>query len=470
MINLKNLTIKKAHKHLVDGDFTAVELAESYIKNIEEKNKDINAYIEVFSDWREQAKKADERFATGEKDNLLLGIPFSIKDNILIKDRKVTAASKVLEGYVAPYDATVISKLKEKGVVFLGRVNMDEFAMGASTEHSVFGVTRNPLDLSRVAGGTSGGSTASVAGDMSLVSLGSDTGGSIRQPASFCGVVGFKPSYGRVSRHGLIAMGSSFDQIGPVTNAVSDAKIVLGAIEGEDDFCATSISKPENKKEIKRKIGICPALMDTEGLDEEVKENFKQAVEKIKRSGFEIVEVGLPNIKYSIPVYYVLIPAEVSSNMARFDGVKYGKKVEGNNLLEDYLKTRGELIGKEVRRRILIGTYVLSSGYYDAFYSKATKIRNLIKQDFEEAFKTVDVVLTPTTAGPAFKVGEKSNDPLKMYLEDVFTSTANLAGLPAISIPSGKTKEGLPLGLHCVGQFNFDENLLEIAEEFEGIL
>lgn len=470
MINLKNLTIKKAHKHLVDGDFTAVELAEAYVKNIEEKDKDIHAFLEVFSDWREQAKKADERLANGENDNLLLGIPFSIKDNILIKGKLVTAASKVLEGYVAPYDATVILKLKEKGVVFLGRVNMDEFAMGASTEHSAFGVTRNPIDLSRVAGGTSGGSTASVAGDMALVSLGSDTGGSIRQPASFCGVVGFKPSYGRVSRHGLIAMGSSFDQIGPVTNTVSDAKIVLDAIEGLDNFCPTSISKPEDKKEIKRKVGVCSALLETEGLDEEVKENFKQAVEKIKKSGFEIVEVSLPNIKYSIPVYYVLIPAEVSSNMARFDGVKYGKKVEGANLLEDYLKTRGELIGPEVRRRILIGTYVLSSGYYDAYYAKATKIRNLIKHDFEEAFKTVDVVLTPTTAGPAFKVGEKSNDPLKMYLEDVFTSTANLAGLPAISIPSGHTKENLPLGLQCVGQFNCDENLLDIAEEFEGIL
>ncbi len=470
MIDLNKLTIKKAHEAMVSGEWSAVDLAKAYLQEIEKKNKDINAYLEVFDDVIEQAKAADKRFQNGEKDNLLLGIPIAIKDNILIKGRKVGAASKVLEGYVATYDSTVAKKLKEKGVVFLGRVNMDEFAMGASTEYSAYGVTKNPLDLSRVAGGTSGGSAAAVAANMALVSLGSDTGGSIRHPSSFCGVVGFKPSYGRVSRHGLIAMTSSVDQIGPIAKNVEDAKIVYEAIAGKDEMDSTSLealpSKPNNKK-----IGVYSKLLEIEGLNPSVKKNFEESVSRLKSLGYEIVSVDLPNISYSIPIYYIIVPAEISSNMARFDGVRFGAHVDGDNLLEDYLKTRGKLLGEEVRRRILIGTYVLSHGYYDAYYSKANQLIDLLKDDFRKAFEKVDAIVTPTTAGPSFIVGTKRKDPIELYLEDVFTCPANLARLSAISVPSGLSeKEKMPLGFHIVGPTRDDEIVFEIAKDFENSL
>jgi aspartyl-tRNA(Asn)/glutamyl-tRNA(Gln) amidotransferase subunit A len=329
----------------------------------------------------------------------------ALKDNILVEGRHVTAASKILEGYVAPYTATVIKKLQDAGVVFIGRANMDEFAMGASTENSAFGVTKNPHDTTCVAGGSSGGSAAIVASDMALCALGSDTGGSIRQPAAFCGVVGYKPSYGAVSRHGLIAMSSSLDQIGPITNSVEDAEIIFDCIKGFDAYDATTI-EVASKKELKKKIGIISSLLDIEGIDPAIKENFKKSVEKFRELGFHIVEVDLPNIAHALEVYYIICPAEVSSNMARFDGVRFGKKVEGNNLLEDYLKTRGELLGDEVKRRIMIGTYVLSSGYYDSFYGKAVIAKELIKKEFEKVFEMVDAVITPTTPGPSFKIGE----------------------------------------------------------------
>ena len=420
----------------------------------------------------EQADNAQKRFDSGEKDNLLLGIPMALKDNILVKGRRVGAASKILEGYTATYDATVIKKLKEKGVVFLGRLNMDEFAMGASTENSAYGVTKNPHDLSRVSGGSSGGSAASVAANEAMFALGSDTGGSIRQPSAFCGVVGFKPSYGKVSRHGLIAMASSLDQIGPITKNISDAKIVFDAIKGNDSFDSTSL--PDNfdsgpEKTRKKKIGVSYKIVDQKGISPEVVKNFHSSVEKLKNSGYEIVEIDLPNISYALPVYYVICPAEVSSNMARFDGVKYGKVVSGENLLSDYMETRGKLLGKEVRRRIMLGTYVLSAGYYDAYYGKALALREILKNDFKKIFEDVDAVAMPVAPTPAFKIGDKSNDPLEMYLADVFTITANLIGSPSISVPSGLTEDGsnLPLALQLIGRFGDDDTVLDVAKDFE---
>lgn len=470
-MDLKTLTIKKAHEMLVKKEISCRDLAQAYLDQIKKTDGDIHAFLEVFGDVLGQADVAQKRFDEGEKDNLLLGIPIAIKDNILIKGRIVSAASKILTDYTATYDAGVIKKLKEKGAVFLGRLNMDEFAMGASTENSAYGVTKNPHDLSRVSGGSSGGSAAAVASNEALITLGSDTGGSIRQPSAFCGVVGFKPSYGKVSRHGLIAMASSLDQIGPIAKNVSDAKIVFDAIKGNDNFDSTSL--PDNfspeKKSLKKKIGVSYKIVEQGGVSPGVVKNFRESVERLKNAGYEIVEIDLPNISYALPVYYVICPAEVSSNMARFDGIKYGKVVEGENLLSNYIETRGKLLGKEVRRRIMLGTYVLSAGYYDAYYGKALALREILKNDFKKIFEKVDVVAMPTAPTPAFKIGEKSNNPLEMYLADVFTITANLIGSPSISIPSGFTEDQdkLPLALQLIGEFGDDDLVLEIAEAFE---
>ena len=469
-MDLKTLTIKKAHEDLMAKKYTAVDLVKAYIEVIKEKNPDLNAYLEVYSDVISQAEEADKRIKNGEKGELL-GIPLAIKDNILIKGRVVSAASKILENYIATYDATVISKLKKSGAIFLGRCNMDEFAMGGSTENSAYGPTKNPYDLSRVAGGSSGGSIATVASDIALGALGTDTGGSIRQPAAFCGVVGMKPSYGRVSRHGAIAMGSSLDQIGPVAKTIEDTEIIFKVIEGKDDFDPTSKEAPIEKKKNKKVIGVPRKILETKGISEEVLKNFNESIEKFKSLGYEIVDIELPRISYSLPVYYILMPAEVSSNMARFDGVKFGSLKEGNTLTEDYMKTRGELLGKEVRRRILLGTYVLSAGYYDAYYGKAIKVKSLIKKDFDTAFEKVDVVLMPTAPTPAFKIGEKMADPIEMYLADIFTVTANLIGSPAISIPSGFTgdEKSLPLAIQLIAPYMQDEILFEIGKEFEKV-
>lgn len=467
-MDLSNLTIKKARQLLDSGEITSVALTEFYLNVIKEKNPKINALLEVFDDALTQAKEADRRIATGER-TPLLGIPFVAKDNFLFKGRKASSASKVLEGYVAPFTNTVGQKLLDQGAVLIARANMDEFAMGASTENSAFGVVRNPFDLERVAGGSSGGCAAAVSADMCLFAIGSDTGGSIRQPASFCGCVGFKPTYGATSRHGVMAMASSLDHMGPFTKNAEDAKIVFDVMRGVDPFDATTVSIDETTQKVK-KVGICRKLLEKGGIDPRVVANFNESLEKLKKANYEIVEVDLPFIDYSIPVYYIIVPAEVSSNMARYDGVKFGKKVEGGDLLEDYLLTRGELIGKEVRRRILIGTYVLSSGYYDSYYGKATQIRELIKQDFKNAFKEVDAIVMPSTANPSFKIGEKSNDPIAMYLEDVFTSPADLAGIPALSIPSGKTEEGLPLAIQIITKEKSDLSTLSFAEEFEKIV
>lgn len=483
MIDLKNLTIKKVQESFQKGEYTSVDLVSAYLEQIKKTNPEVNAYLEVYEDALEQAKRADEKRAKGDVTAIelpLLGIPFAIKDNILFAGHKASASSKILEQYVAPYDATAIAKLKEAGAVFIGRVNMDEFAMGGSTENSAYGVTKNPNDLERVSGGSSGGSAAAVAMDGALIALGSDTGGSIRQPASYCGVVGLKPTYGRVSRHGLMAMGSSLDVIGPIAKTVEDTEIVFNAIScaDADRYDSTTLTKKEvadiagghNVNPAKLRVGIVPELMNLGGLSNEVRENLNASIELFKKAGYEIKEVSLPNMKYSLAVYYILMPAEVSSNMARFDGVKYGSKVDGADLLQDYLNTRGELLGKEVRKRIMLGTYVLSSGYHDAYYNKANIAKDLISADFKKAFEEVDVILTPTAPTPAFKIGAHTSDPVAMYLEDIFTVTANLVGVPAISIPSGFAEvEGkkLPLGVQLMAPHCREDILFIAGKKFE---
>lgn len=477
-IDLAALTIQKAHEALMKGEYSAVDLAKAYLAEIEKKNKALNAYLEVYGDVVAQAEVADKRIKAG-KATLLTGIPLAIKDNILIEGRQVSASSKILAGYAASYDATVISKLKEAGAVFLGRTNCDEFAMGGSTENSAFGVTKNPADTERVPGGSSGGSAAAVAGNLALASLGSDTGGSIRQPASFCGIVGFKPTYGSVSRHGLIAMGSSLDCIGPMTKTAEDADLIFNCIKGKDRYDSTSIptTPPANRRAgnyqlqtSKLTIGVPKAFTESEGVAPEVLENFNESLERLTKLGHEVREVTLPNIALSLAVYYILMPAEASTNLARFDGVKYGLHHSGANLLEDYKETRGRGFGPEVRRRILLGSYVLSSGYYDAYYRKATAARALIRSDFAKAFTTVDLIATPTAPTPAWKIGEKS-DPLQVYLSDIFTVPANIAGIPALSIPSGSVSRAgktLPLGLQLMAAAGSDELLLAAGKAFEG--
>lgn len=497
-IDLQNLTITKAHEALKKGDFSAVDLAEAYLAEIKKKDGEIHAYLEVFDDVIEQAKVADKKisaFAKASADKQdsnsvgnmpqLLGIPFAIKDNILIKGRRAGSASKILEGYHATYDATVIEKLKKEGVVFIGRTNMDEFAMGGSTENSAYGVTKNPYDTARVAGGSSGGSAAAVAMSGALAGLGSDTGGSIRQPASFCGLVGLKPTYGRVSRFGVMSMGSSLDQIGPFGKTVTDAEIIYNVIRGQDASDGTTISDetfPQGRSadsaqkspagaDTKPTIGVPWHFLTGDGIAEDTLNNFKKSLEKFEKLGYKIKEIKLPNIAYSLAAYYVIMPAEVSSNLARFDGVKYGLHKDGKDGIDDYFETRGAGFGAEARRRILLGTYVLSSGYYDAYYNRANAVRRIITEDFLKAFEDVDVIMTPTTPAPAFKIGEKTADPVAMYLEDIFTVTANLTGMPAISIPSGFSEidgKKLPLGIQMTAKHGDEKSLFNIGKEFLG--
>lgn len=477
VINLKELTIEKAHNAMIKGEYTAVDLAEAYISEIKKKNKEINAYLEIYDDVLEQAKKADKIIESG-KATLLTGIPFAIKDNILIQGKKASSASKILENYTATYDATVIKKLKKEGVVFIGRTNMDEFAMGGSTENSAFGVTKNPHDTSRVAGGSSGGSAAAVAMDGALGALGSDTGGSVRQPASFCGLVGLKPTYGAVSRYGVMAMASSLDQIGPFGKNVSDVETIFNAIKGNDPLDGTTIQDTTYKAERigKKKpiIGI-PRFLFADKIDKQILQNFDESVAKlVKNMEYEKIDLGsdlLSTSFFALPIYYVIMPAEASSNLSRFDGVKYGLHKDGKDGIDDYLETRGAGFGKEVRRRILLGTYVLSSGYYDAYYNRANTLRRLLTQDFLEAFKKVDIIITPTTPAPAFKIGEKVSDPVAMYLEDIFTVTANLTGMPALSVPSGYVEvEGkkLPLGIQITARHGDEKTLFEVGKNLLG--
>ncbi|PIP27912.1 MAG: Asp-tRNA(Asn)/Glu-tRNA(Gln) amidotransferase GatCAB subunit A [Candidatus Moranbacteria bacterium CG23_combo_of_CG06-09_8_20_14_all_35_22] len=480
--------IKELHNKLISGEITSTQLVEQYFAVISQKNKDINAYLTLTKELAlEQAKKVDEKISRGEEIGILEGIPGAIKDNICIENVRTTAGSKILDNYVAPYDATVIKKLKEAGAIILGKTNLDEFAMGSSTENSAYGATKNPHDLERVSGGSSGGSAVAVASDMAVWSLGSDTGGSIRQPASFCGIVGLKPTYGRVSRYGLIAMASSLDQIGPMAKSVEDVAIILSIISEKDKLDATS-TPSVNKRyedyltgEVKGlKIGIVKEYLA--GLNEDVKKIINGVIEKYKKLGAQIVEIELPNAKYALPTYYIIQPCETSSNLARFDGIKYGMRADDKknsdynpdglpkNLLENYLDTRAYELGAEVKRRIMLGTYALSAGYYDAYYLRAQKVRTLIKQDFQKAFEKVDLILTPTTPSTAFKLGEKNQDPLQMYLEDIFTITANIAGVPAISVPGGEIKingKNLPIGFQLLGKWFDEETLLNTVHAFE---
>lgn len=474
-IDLATMTIEKARDLLDRGALTSEELVKACLAEIDSKNDHLNIYLEVYGDVLEQARAADVRMKNGER-LPLLGIPFALKDNILLEGKRAGAASKILEGYVAPYDSTAIQKMKEAGAIFVGRTNMDEFAMGSSTENSAYGPTKNPNDDSRVPGGSSGGAAAAVAINSALGALGSDTAGSVRQPASFCGVVGLKPTYGSVSRYGLMAMGSSLDVIGPFAKTVSDAEIIFNVIKGTDKYDSTShyplISEGRSARSSSKRIGLIKGVMEMGGIDEAVRTNYFSIVEKLKKEGFEIVEVDMPMIGLSLPAYYIIIPAEVSSNLARFDGMKYGARHEGKDLLEDYLNTRGVGFGKEARRRIILGTYVLSSGYHDEYYGKANKIRSRIAKDFSDAFQKVDAILTPTCPTPAFKLGEKTSDPVSMYLADIFTVPANLTKGPAISIPSGSVEiEGkeLPLGIQLMTPHYREDMLLEIGKIIEKI-
>lgn len=469
-MDIKNLTIKQAHELLVSKKMSVLELVEEVL-NVANGIKDLNAYLEIFDDVRAQAEEAQKMIDRGTA-TMMTGIPVAMKDNILIKGRRVSASSKMLENYVATYDAAVTKKLRDAGAVFIGRTNMDEFAMGGSTENSAFGATKNPHDKTRVPGGSSGGSAAALAANAALASLGSDTGGSIRQPAAFCGVVGLKPTYGSVSRSGLIAMASSLDQIGPFAKTVEDAEIIFDCIKGHDPMDSTAypetFAPPIAKKP--RVIGVPTEFVHAKGVDPRVLKNFEESIELMKNAGYEVREISLPALAHGLSVYYILMPAEVSSNLARLDGVRYGYHADGANLLEDYMRSRGEGFGREVRRRILLGTYVLSSGYYDAYYGRACAVREMLKRDLENAFEDVDIIATPTTPTPAFKIGEKSSDPLQMYLADIFTVPVNIAGVPAISIPSGFVSEDdakLPLGIQFIAPHFGEESLFAAGKDFE---
>ncbi len=484
MEDLSKLTIKEAAEKLREGNVSSLDLTASILERIESRNKEINAFISVNKDAAlKSAKKADEKIKNTPKEKrnelpILFGVPIAIKDNICVEGMKTTAGSKILKNFVAVEDATVIKKLREDGAVLLGKTNMDEFAMGSSTETSYFGPTKNPHDLSRVPGGSSGGSAAAVADNMCLAALGSDTGGSIRQPASFCGVVGMKPTYGLVSRYGLLAMGSSLDQIGPLAKNVLDSAILLDAVKGWDKKDATSLIQEPTRYEAVAKKGIknftigLPKEYFVEGTDKEVIEAVKKAVVVLSKKGVKVKEVSLPCTKAALSVYYILMFAEASTNLARYDGIKYGystlndKKVKTKTLLDVYLKTRGAGFGKEVKRRIMLGTYVLSKGYFDAYYLKAGRVRSLVKQDFDKAFSQVDVLITPVSPTTAFKLGEKIDDPLKMYLSDIFTVPINIAGVPALSMPCGKAGK-LPIGLQIIGPQLGEGKVLRTAYTLE---
>jgi len=473
-MQLTDFTITQAHQGLEKKEFSALELCKAYLDKIREKDREIFAFLTINTEKAlSQAKKIDNLISTGKKLPILAGIPTAIKDNILVEGIKCTAGSKILENYIAPYDATVIKKLKEESCLILGKTNLDEFAMGSSTENSAFGPTHNPHDLTRVPGGSSGGSAAAVAANECVYALGSDTGGSIRLPASFCGVVGLKPTYGAVSRYGLIAFASSLDQIGPITKTVKDCKIVFEAIKGRDEMDSTSVElnqKPKTKNEklnLKEiKIGI-PKEYFIKGIDGEVKKVIEATIKKYQEMGAKIEEVSLSHTEYALPAYYIINPSEASANLARYDGIKYGYSAkEAKDLMEIYLKSKGEGFGQEVRRRIMLGTYSLSAGYYEAYYLRAQKTRTLVKNDFEKVFEKVDCLLTPTSPFVAFKIGEKIEDPLSMYLVDVYTVSINLAGLPALSLPCGKAGH-LPVGLQIIGKPFEESKILEIGEIFE---
>ncbi len=469
------LTIEAARSAVAQGKITAQALAASFYDKIQKEDPQIGAFLTLSKERAiETACRIDKLAADGKPLPPLGGVPVAIKDVMVTRGVRTTAGSKMLENYVPPYDCTAVARLEQAGAVVLGKTNCDEFAMGSSNENSAFHPVHNPSDTSRVPGGSSGGSAAAVAAGMAVIALGSDTGGSIRQPASFCGVVGLMPTYGRVSRYGLIAFASSLDHIGPLARTVKDAAIVLGAIAGRDPMDSTSanVSVPDYAAEIEKpvrglKIGVAKEYFG-EGLDSEVRKAVEAAVQKLASLGCEVVPVSLPHTAYAIPTYYIVATAEASSNLARFDGVRYGYRARNASMLSDmYRRTRDEGFGAEVKRRIMLGTYALSAGYYDAYYLKAQKVRTLLTRDFDEAFSKVDAIVTPTSPTPAFKLGEKANDPLAMYLADIYTVTADLAGIPGISIPCGETREKLPIGLQILGR-HFDEaTILRLAQAYE---
>ncbi len=458
MEHVLDMNIIGVREMLRKKEISSVELTGFYLDRIRKHDGEISSYIKVTEDTAmDMAREADAKIARGE-DGRLLGIPLGMKDIYCTKGIETTCASRILKGFVPPYDATVIKRLKEEGFVLLGKLNMDEFAMGSSTENSSFQVTKNPWDLTRIPGGSSGGSAAATAAGLCVASLGTDTGGSIRQPAGLCGVVGMKPTYGRVSRYGLIAFASSLDQIGPITRSVSDCATLMSIIAGYDPMDSTSIPQPVPDytaylgKDVKgMRIGI-PKEYLIEGMEQDVKRAVEEAIAFFVRNGATVVDITLPHTEYAVATYYIVCTAEASSNLARYDGVKYGLRVDGKDIIDMYKKTRLKGFGKEVVRRILLGTYVLSSGYYDAYYRKAGQVRTLIRKDFEDAFKACDIIVTPVSPTTAFRIGEKAEDPLTMYLSDIFTIPINLAGLPAMSVPCGFDKAGLPIGVQIIGK------------------
>jgi aspartyl-tRNA(Asn)/glutamyl-tRNA(Gln) amidotransferase subunit A len=473
-MEFNQLTIHELQRKLKDGSLTSVEITESVYRRIASVEEKVHSYITLMRETAiEQARAADRRIKEGTAGELT-GIPIALKDVLCTEGVRTTCGSRTLEDFIPPYDATVVRKLKDAGAVFVGKTNMDEFAMGSSTETSRFGITKNPWDLERIPGGSSGGSAAAVAADECIASLGTDTGGSIRQPAALCGVVGLKPTYGRVSRFGLVAFASSLDQIGPITKDVEDCAIMMNAIAGHDTSDSTSVPKevPDYRAYISRDIKGCtigiPKEYFVEGVDPEIRVSIDTTIKILEGLGARCLDISLPHTEYCIATYYIIAPSEASSNLARYDGVRYGFRAPNEeNLLDMYRKTRSSGFGAEVKRRIMIGTYSLSSGYYDAYYKKASQVRALIRDDFDSAFTKCDVILTPATPTPAFRIGEKMDDPLQMYLYDIFTLSANLAGVPGISVPCGYTKGGLPMGVQFMANHFEEGKLLQIASAYE---
>ncbi|MFP6889743.1 MAG: Asp-tRNA(Asn)/Glu-tRNA(Gln) amidotransferase subunit GatA [Nitrospinota bacterium] len=480
MNELISLTARELSEKLQSQEISSVEATQAYLNRIEETDGRVHAYLKVLNEKAlDSAREADNRLANGDNTSPLLGIPVAVKDLLCMKGVETTCGSKILENFIAPYDATAVRLLKEAGAVIMGKLNMDEFAMGSSTEHSAYGPTRNPWNLETIPGGSSGGSAAAVAARSCAMSLGSDTGGSIRQPASCCGVVGMKPTYGRVSRYGLIAFASSLDQIGPFTHTVYDCAMMLNAVSGHDPLDSTSVEEavPDYTENLDAgvkglRIGI-PKEYFIEGMDPEVEEAIRDAIQVLEGLGAEILEISLPTTEYALPVYHIIAPAEASSNLARYDGVRFGRRAraktsEFGSLHGMYAGSRDEGFGEEVKRRIMLGTYALSSGYYDAYYTKAQRVRTLICREYREAFRSVDVILSATTPTPAFRFGERMNDPISMYLSDILTIPCNLVGLPGISQPCGFTSSKLPIGLQIVGKPWGEQAVLRAAMAYEG--
>lgn len=475
-MSLHKLSLCELQKKFTAGEVTATEIVRAYFLRIGQVEPKVKAYVSQTKEAAlSQASALDERLKGWRKTKPMTGMPLAIKDNLCTEGVRTTCSSRMLQQFIPPYDATVIAKLRDQDYILLGKANLDEFAMGSSTEHSAFGPSRNPWNLQHVPGGSSGGAAAAVAADECVAALGSDTGGSIRQPAAFCGVVGLKPTYGRVSRYGLVAFASSLDQVGPITKDVPDAALLLGAIAGHDPLDSTSadLPVPDYMKALKKKdlkklnVGV-PVEYFADGLDPEVESSVRAAIDELKSLGGTIKEIRLPRTDAAVAVYYVIATAEASSNLARYDGVKFGLRAkETKDLLDLYMKTRQEGFGPEVKRRIMLGTYALSAGYYDAYYGKAQAVRTLICEDFRAAFKDVDLIVTPVTPTPAFKLGEKSEDPLQMYLSDIYTISVNLAGLPAIAMPCGFSKAGLPIGVQLIGRPFEEETLLRAAHAYE---